>query len=83
MLTLKSMGYFIFGLDGEADLTLCETLGNHIGPTALALGAEGPGLRDRTKETCDALAKINASGSSGSLNVSNAAAVGLFAVKNR
>jgi 23S rRNA (guanosine2251-2'-O)-methyltransferase len=83
MLTLKSMGYFIFGLDGEAELTLSETLGNHIGPTALALGAEGPGLRDRTKETCDALAKINASGSFGSLNVSNAAAVGLFAVKNR
>ena len=83
MLTLKSMGYFIFGLDGEADLTLSELLGNHVGPTALALGAEGPGLRDRTKETCDALAKINATGSFGSLNVSNAAAVGLFAVKNR
>ena len=83
METLKSMGYFIFGLDGEADLTLMEALGDRIGPTALVLGAEGPGLRDRTKETCDSLAKINNSGVFGSLNVSNAAAVGLFAVTNR
>ena len=83
METLKSMGYFIFGLDGEADLTLMEALGDRIGPTALVLGAEGPGLRDRTKETCDGLAKINNSGVFGSLNVSNAAAVGLFAVTNR
>ena len=83
METLKSMGYFIFGLDGEADLTLMEVLGDRIGPTALVLGAEGPGLRDRTKETCDGLAKINNSGVFGSLNVSNAAAVGLFAVTNR
>jgi 23S rRNA (guanosine2251-2'-O)-methyltransferase len=83
METLKSMGYFIFGLDGDADITLMEALGDSIGPTALVLGAEGPGLRDRTKETCDGLAKINSSGVFGSLNVSNAAAVGLFAVTNR
>jgi 23S rRNA (guanosine2251-2'-O)-methyltransferase len=83
METLKSMGYFIFGLDGDADITLMEALGDSIGPTALVLGAEGPGLRDRTKETCDGLAKINSYGVFGSLNVSNAAAVGLFAVTNR
>ena len=83
METLKSMGYFIFGLDGDADITLMDALGDRTGPTALVLGAEGPGLRDRTKETCDGLAKINNSGTFGSLNVSNAAAVGLFAVINR
>lgn len=80
---LKTMGYFIFGLDGEAEASLDETLGNHVGPTALVLGAEGPGLRDRTKDTCDALVKITAAGGFGSLNVSNAAAVGLYAVTNR
>ena len=80
---LKAMGYFIFGLDGEAEASLDETLGNHVGPTALVLGAEGPGLRDRTKDTCDALVKIAAAGGFGSLHVSNAAAVGLYAVTNR
>tara|TARA_B110000037_G_scaffold172114_1_gene195528 strand:+ start:75 stop:851 length:777 start_codon:yes stop_codon:yes gene_type:complete len=80
---LKTMGYFIFGLDGEAEATLDATLGSHVGPTALVLGAEGPGLRDRTKDTCDALVKIDAAGGFGSLNVSNAAAVGLYAVTNR
>ena len=77
---LKTMGYFIFGLDGEAEATLEATLGCHTGPTALVLGAEGPGLRERTKDTCDALVKISAAGGFGSLNVSNAAAVGLYAV---
>ena len=80
---LKAMGYFIFGLDGEAEVSLDATLGNHIGPTALVLGAEGPGLRDRTKDTCDALVRIDAAGGFGSLNVSNAAAVGLYAVTKR
>ena len=80
---LKAMGYFIFGLDGEAEASLEATLGSHVGPTALVLGAEGPGLRDRTKATCDALVRIDAIGEFGSLNVSNAAAVGLYAVTKR
>ena len=46
---LKTMGYFIFGLDGEAGATLEATLGRHIGPTALGLGAEGPGLREPSR----------------------------------
>ena len=79
---LKSMGFTLLGLDGTADETLDE-VARSLGDRAigLVLGAEGPGLRDRTKETCDQLVKINASGGFGSLNVSNAAAVSLYTVQ--
>lgn len=75
---LRKMGYRLIGLDGTADQTLEEVLPTG-GPVALILGAEGPGLREKTKETCDVLAKIAFSGDFGSLNVSNAAAVALYA----
>jgi len=45
------------------------------------MGAEGPGLREKTLHTCDALVKIDFAGGFGSLNVSNAAAVALYASK--
>ncbi|SHK47023.1 23S rRNA (guanosine2251-2'-O)-methyltransferase [Shimia gijangensis] len=77
---LQAMGYLVLGLDGEADESIEQVLdGKHDRPVALVLGAEGPGLRQKTKETCDALVKINFAGAFGSLNVSNAAAVALYA----
>ena len=77
---LKKAGYFVIGLDGEAE-SVIETHLEELGtrPIALVLGAEGPGLREKTKELCDVLAKIEYAGSFGSLNVSNAAAVSLYA----
>ena len=77
---LQGMGYMVLGLAGEAERTIEEALeGRHDGPVALVLGAEGPGLREKTRETCDELVRIAFSGDFGSLNVSNAAAVALYA----
>ncbi|HEY9037786.1 MAG TPA: 23S rRNA (guanosine(2251)-2'-O)-methyltransferase RlmB [Roseovarius sp.] len=77
---LQKMGYLVLGLDGEAEQTIEQALdGRRDRPVALVLGAEGPGLRQKTRETCDILVKIAYYGPFGSLNVSNAAAVALYA----
>ncbi|QUJ75148.1 23S rRNA (guanosine(2251)-2'-O)-methyltransferase RlmB [Sulfitobacter albidus] len=78
--TLQNMGYLVLGLDGEAEQTIEAALdGKRDRPVALVLGAEGPGLREKTRETVDALVRIDAGGAFGSLNVSNAAAIALYA----
>lgn len=77
---LQNMGFLVLGLDGEAEQTVESALeGKKHLPVALVLGAEGPGLRQKTKETVDHLVKIDAAGGFGSLNVSNAAAIALYA----
>lgn len=84
MTELREMGYVLVGLAGEAEMTLAEGLAE-VGkrPVGLVLGAEGPGLRDKTRETCDMIVRIPFAGAFGSLNVSNAAAVSLYAAANR
>jgi len=79
MVELRKMGFQLIGMDGTAEASLNTVLDG--GPVALVLGAEGPGMREKTKETCDILAKIPFGGDFGSLNVSNAAAVALYAAK--
>ncbi len=82
METLRDLGYRIVGLDGEAAQTLAGAVADAAGfPLALALGAEGPGLRELTRRNCDALARIPAAAAFRSLNVSNAAAVALYAAR--
>lgn len=84
IVALQGMGYLVLGLDGEADKTIEVAVdGVQDRPVALVLGAEGPGLRQKTKETCDILVRIDASGAFGSLNVSNAAALALYASQSR
>ncbi len=81
---LRDMGYLLIGLDGEAETALETAVAQASGrPLALVLGAEGPGLRDKTRETCDILAHIPFARDFGSLNVSNAAAVALYAAGRR
>jgi len=83
IIELQGMGYLVLGLDGDAEQTIETALsGQKDRAVALALGAEGPGLRQKTRETCDMLVRIDASGGFGSLNVSNAAAIALYASKD-
>ena len=70
-------GFWRIGLAGDADTDLREALGSPR--IALVLGAEGAGLRPNTREHCDALARLPITDAIESLNVSNAAAVALYA----
>lgn len=80
LIELQGMGYIVIGLDGTGTETLPETLEALPGRAiCLVLGAEGPGLRERTRETCDRITRIPFAADFGSLNVSNAAAVALYA----
>ena len=80
---LQGMGYLVLGLDGDAEMTIEAAVeGKRDRAVALVLGAEGPGLREKTRLTVDALVRIDAGGEFGSLNVSNAAAIALYATKD-
>ena len=82
MLKLRDMGYGLLGLDGAGDVGLTEIAADMADrPLALVLGAEGPGMRERTRTLCDRLVRIESEGAFGSLNVSNAAAVALYATR--
>jgi 23S rRNA (guanosine2251-2'-O)-methyltransferase len=72
---LRQLGVVVVGLDGEAVERLEDTPWPER--AALLLGAEGKGLRQLTRESCDRLCRIATDGAFNSLNVSNAAAVAL------
>jgi 23S rRNA (guanosine2251-2'-O)-methyltransferase len=74
-------GFWRIGLAGDADTDLKEALGPQR--VALVLGAEGAGLRPNTREHCDAVARLPITNAVESLNVSNAAAVALYAASTR
>ncbi len=75
---LQDEGIWIIGTAGETDKNLYQT--EFKGPIAIAMGAEGSGLRRLTREHCDELIKIPMKGSVSSLNVSVATGVCLFEV---
>jgi 23S rRNA (guanosine2251-2'-O)-methyltransferase len=74
---IAEAGFWRIGLAGEAKTDLKDALGPKR--VALVLGAEGPGMRQNTREHCDALARLPITDEVESLNVSNAAAVALYA----
>ena len=78
---MAEAGYWRIGLTGAAEATLAEAL--PAGPVALVLGAEGEGMRHNIEAHCDALAKLPIGNAIESLNVSNAAAIALYAVATR
>jgi 23S rRNA (guanosine2251-2'-O)-methyltransferase len=78
---LKDCGFLVVGLDSEGDTDLSAA--PLSSPLALVLGAEGKGLRQLTRETCDRLARIDLPGEIKSLNVSNAAALALYVATTR
>ncbi|MCZ2158412.1 RNA methyltransferase [Bartonella sp. 220] len=74
---LHKAGFMSFGLDSEGEIPLETALtGNKI---ALVVGAEGKGLRKKTRETVCALTRLDMPGNIKSLNVSNAATIALYA----
>jgi 23S rRNA (guanosine2251-2'-O)-methyltransferase len=76
--SLKRQGFQLVGLDSEAPSALEDAVLSR--PVCLVLGAEGKGLRQRTRETCDVLARLDMPGPIKSLNVSNACALALYVV---
>jgi 23S rRNA (guanosine2251-2'-O)-methyltransferase len=76
--TLKDAGFWCIGLDGAAKQSIDQPLpGDRL---VLVMGAEGPGLRRLTAERCDLLVRLPTQGPIAALNVSNAAAVALYAL---
>lgn len=76
---LHEIGFTTIGLDSEGPLELEKTMSQ--GRIALVLGAEGKGLRQKTRETVSHLARLDMPGAIKSLNVSNAAAIALYAAQ--
>ncbi len=74
---IAEAGYWRIGLTGHTDLSLADAL--TVGKNALVLGAEGDGMRHNIQQHCDSLAKLPIHARMESLNVSNAAAIALYA----
>lgn len=74
--TLHNNGFYSVGLDSEEAIPFEEIKPQN--KIVLVLGAEGKGLRERTRESCNILAKLDMPGEIKSLNVSNAAALALY-----
>ncbi len=81
--TLKENGFWALGLDARAEVSISDSAIS--GPDAperrvLVLGSEGSGLRRLVRDHCDTLISLPMTGAMESLNVSNAAAVALYAL---
>lgn len=73
---LKERNIWVIGTSDDAPRTLYQV--DLKGPVALVLGAEGQGMRQLTRKTCDELVSIPMLGAVESLNVSVASGVCLY-----
>jgi 23S rRNA (guanosine2251-2'-O)-methyltransferase len=78
---LKERNIWIIGTSDDASKTLFDV--DLKGPTALVLGAEGDGMRQLTRKTCDELVRIPMQGAVESLNVSVASGVCLYEARRQ
>ncbi len=76
---LHDLGFQTLGLDSEGPAVLEDSFSGD--KVALVLGSEGKGLRQKTRETVSTLARLDMPGQIKSLNVSNAAAIALYATR--
>src|ERR1700712_518222 len=77
---LHKLGFVTIGLDSDGPAALENAFSGD--KVALVLGAEGKGLRQKTRETVNALARLDMPGAIKSLNVSNAAAIAMYAARS-
>lgn len=77
---LQDKGWMVVGLDERGEKEIAEVKDHQ--KIALVMGAEGPGLRPNVANHCDILAKLEMKGPMPSINVSNAAAVSLYAISS-
>ena len=82
LLNLQRIGWQVTGLAGETDMPVRKALSGG-GKRVIVMGAEGAGLRERVRKSCDQLAKIpmmssNVLGQAESLNVATAAGIALY-----
>lgn len=76
MKELKEAGYWLVGLDENADKSYTQA--DYTSPVGIVLGGEGKGLHDLTRKRCDFVVSLPTTGPVKSLNVSVAAGVVLF-----
>ena len=76
---LKDRGFLLVGLDEAGEIDLAEA--PLRAPLALVIGAEGKGLRQLTRATCEVRARLELPGAIKSLNVSNATALALYVAR--
>ncbi len=77
---MQKQGYWLVGMDGHVEMKLDEA--PSYDKVGLVMGAEGKGLRTRTRELCDLLVRLPMAREVESLNVSAAAAVALYALRS-
>jgi len=79
--TLSGRGFLRIGFDSDGDVALDDVALKR--PLVMVMGAEGKGLRQRTRELCDHVARLEVPGAITSLNVSNATAIALYVASRR